>query len=85
MDKISPAQQTNAAIPSPNDTKPETMDMADTESLNAVRKVEEATSPSKDAQHGVQNVEAVTLSWSKTSLKLAFVSSVSTFHCAVEC
>lgn len=40
---------------------------------DAVRKVEEATTPSKDAQSGVKSVEAVTLTWTKTSLVLAFV------------
>lgn len=40
---------------------------------DAVRKVEEATTPSKDAQSGVMSVEAVTLTWTKTSLVLAFV------------
>lgn len=40
---------------------------------DAVRKVEEATTPSKDAQEGVRNVEAVTLTWTKTSLALAFL------------
>lgn len=44
---------------------------------DAVRKVEEATTPSKDAQQGVQNVEAVTLTWTKTSLALAFAWYVS--------
>lgn len=40
---------------------------------DAVRKVEEATTPSKDAQQGVRSVEAVTLTWTKTSLVLAFI------------
>jgi hypothetical protein len=40
---------------------------------DAVRKVEEANTPSKQAQQGVQKVEAVTLTWTKTSLALAFI------------
>ena len=40
---------------------------------DAVRKVEAATTPDSSAQKGVRNVEAVTLSWNKTSLALAFI------------
>lgn len=45
----------------------------DIDEEDAVRKVEEATTPSHSAQKGVRNVEAVTLSWTKTSLACAFV------------
>ncbi|CAO2652177.1 Nn.00g004600.m01.CDS01 [Neocucurbitaria sp. VM-36] len=44
----------------------------DIDEEDAVRKVEEATTPSQSAQKGVRNVEAVTLSWTKTSLACAF-------------
>ena len=39
----------------------------------AIRKVDEANMPSVDAQQGIQHVEAVTLTWTKTSLACAFV------------
>ncbi|KAF2006050.1 MFS general substrate transporter [Amniculicola lignicola CBS 123094] len=45
----------------------------DVDEEDAVRKVEEATTPSADAQQGVRHVEAVTLTWSKSSLILAFI------------
>jgi hypothetical protein len=50
---------------------PNTFDDAHEE--DAVRKVTEMTGPSKDAQNGVRNVEAVTLTWTKSSLAFAFV------------
>jgi hypothetical protein len=46
-----------------------TMDVGEEE---AIRKVEAATTPNLDAQSGVRNVEAVTLTWTKTSLVCAF-------------
>jgi hypothetical protein len=39
----------------------------------AIRKVEAANTPDHAAQSGVRNVEAVTLTWTKTSLACAFV------------
>jgi hypothetical protein len=33
-----------------------------------------ASKPAEDAQHGVKNVEAVTLSWTKPSLVIVYVS-----------
>jgi hypothetical protein len=38
----------------------------------AIRKVDEANMPSADAQQGIKHVEAVTLTWTKTSLACAF-------------
>jgi hypothetical protein len=49
----------------------------------AIRKVEAANTPDQAAQNGVRNVEAVTLTWTKTSLACAFVWYVnipSLFH-----
>jgi hypothetical protein len=46
------------------------MDMGEDEAIN---KVEAATSPDQNAQNGVRNVEAVTLTWTKKSLASAFV------------
>lgn len=48
-------------------------DNVNMEEDDAVRKVEEATTPDHSAQKGVRNVEAVTLTWTKTSLACAFV------------
>jgi hypothetical protein len=39
----------------------------------AIHKVEAANTPNQAAQSGVRNVEAVTLTWTKTSLVCAFV------------
>lgn len=39
----------------------------------AIRKVEAATTVDPTAQQGVKNVEAITLTWTKTSLACAFV------------
>lgn len=39
----------------------------------AIRKVEAANTPDHAAQSGVRNVEAVTLTWTKTSLTCAFI------------
>jgi hypothetical protein len=46
------------------------MDMGEEE---AIRKVEAANTPDQAAQSGVRDVEAVTLTWTKTSLACAFV------------
>lgn len=44
----------------------------DVDEDEAIRKVNEATTPSKDVQQGIRNVEAVTLAWTRTSLICAF-------------
>jgi hypothetical protein len=49
------------------------MSNADLDEEEAVRKVEAANTPDLNAQSGVRNVEAVTLTWTKTSLACAFV------------
>ena len=46
-----------------------TIDVDDDE---AIRKVEAATTVDPNAQQGVKNVEAITLTWTKTSLACAF-------------
>jgi hypothetical protein len=50
----------------------------DVDEEDVIRKVEEANMPSQSAQEGVREVEAVTLSWTKTSLACAFIWFVST-------
>lgn len=64
---------TGPSSPSELPEKNTTAEPQTIEDDDAVRKVEEATTPSKDAQSGVMSVEAVTLTWTKTSLVLAFV------------
>ncbi|KAF2799864.1 MFS general substrate transporter [Melanomma pulvis-pyrius CBS 109.77] len=70
MDSIAAAQPDTQISQEPK-RYPNTFDAIDDD--DAVRKVEEATTPSRDAQQGVRNVEAVTLTWTKTSLTLAFI------------
>lgn len=70
MDSIASAQLDTQINQEPKRV-PNTFDAIDDD--DAVRKVEEATTPSRDAQQGVRNVEAVTLTWTKTSLALAFI------------
>lgn len=57
-DEILPAGNTNNAAP---------------EDANPDEKPEEDVVPSQDVQHGVQDMEAVTLSWSKRSLFCVFI------------
>ncbi|ETN46741.1 uncharacterized protein HMPREF1541_00930 [Cyphellophora europaea CBS 101466] len=64
---------TNALEESKEPTKQALTPTDDAGEIDAVRKVEEATTPSMAAQQGVQSVEAVTLTWTKSSLILAFV------------
>lgn len=54
-----------------HDSKRE-MSVFDVDEDEAVRKVEAATSVDPNAQQGIKNVEAVTLTWTKTSLACAF-------------
>ena len=61
------AQQSEKQLPATSNVTDED------EGAEAIRKVEEATTPSKDAQQGVRSVEAVTLTWTKTSLVIAFI------------
>jgi hypothetical protein len=70
MDPISAAER--------NDQKgqgskriPNTFDGIDED--DAVLKVEAATTPNANAQQGVRNVEAITLTWTKGSLAAAFI------------
>lgn len=44
----------------------------DVDEDEAIRKVEAATTVDPNAQHGIKDVEAVTLIWTKTSLACAF-------------
>ena len=69
MDPITATQHTTK---SPQDSGKQ-FNTLDTEEDDAIRKVEAATTPDLLAQNGVRNVEAVTLSWTKTSLACAFV------------
>jgi hypothetical protein len=48
------------------------MSTFDVDEDDAIRKVEAATTVDPNAQQGIQNVEAVTLTWTKTSLACAF-------------
>lgn len=48
------------------------MSTFDVDEDEAIRKVEAATTVDPNAQQGVKNVEAVTLTWTKTSLACAF-------------
>ena len=52
------------------------MSTFDLDEDEAIRKVEAATTVDPNAQQGVKNVEAVTLTWTKTSLACAFAWSV---------
>jgi hypothetical protein len=53
-------------------TTPETNSPEETETHNIVEAAR-AKLPAQDAQRGVQNVEAVTLTWSKRSLVAVFI------------
>lgn len=68
MDSIS-AQQSDAIGQEPK----REMSSVDVDEEEAIRKVEAANTPDQAAQSGVRNVEAVTLTWTKTSLACAFV------------
>lgn len=48
------------------------MSTFDVDEDEAIRKVEAATTVDPSAQQGIKNVEAVTLTWTKTSLACAF-------------
>ena len=48
------------------------MSALDVDEDEAIRKVEAATTVDLNAQQGIQNVEAITLTWTKTSLACAF-------------
>ncbi|KAF1840249.1 MFS general substrate transporter [Cucurbitaria berberidis CBS 394.84] len=69
MDSIAAAQP--GTQPTHNSEKK--LHDVDIEGADAVRKVEESMMPDHSAQKGIRNVEAVTLSWTKTSLACAFV------------
>jgi hypothetical protein len=68
MDPIAAAQPGNEPTQEKNINN---VDIDDEE--DAIRKIEEANMPSHSAQEGVREVEAVTLSWTKTSLACAFL------------
>ena len=48
------------------------MSTFDVDEEEAIRKVDAATTVDPSAQQGIKNVEAVTLTWTKTSLACAF-------------
>ena len=48
------------------------MSTIDVDEDDAIRKVEAATTVDPNAQKGVKNAEAITLTWTKTSLACAF-------------
>ena len=48
------------------------MSTIDVDEEDAIRKVEAATTVDPNAQQGVKNAEAITLTWTKTSLACAF-------------
>ena len=48
------------------------MSTIDVDDDEAIRKVEAATTVDPNAQQGVKNIEAITLTWTKTSLACAF-------------
>jgi hypothetical protein len=48
------------------------MSPIDIDDDEAIQKVEAATTVDPNAQQGVKNVEAITLTWTKTSLACAF-------------
>jgi hypothetical protein len=62
-----------AVQPGIEPTNEKNMDTVDIDEEDAIRKVEEANIPSQSAQEGVREVEAVTLSWTKSSLACAFI------------
>lgn len=68
MDPISTAQ---GATEISHEPKRE-MSTFDVDEDDAIRKVEAATTVDLNAQQGIKNVEAVTLTWTKTSLACAF-------------
>jgi len=70
MDPISTAES-GGQIDQVSKKIPNTFDGIDEE--DAVLKVEAATTPNANAQQGVRNVEAVTLTWTKGSLVAAFI------------
>ena len=63
------APQHNAEISHEPKREMSTFDVDEDE---AIRKVEAATTVDPSAQQGIKNVEAVTLTWTKTSLACAF-------------
>ncbi len=63
------AAQNNAEISHEPKRELSTFDVDEDE---AIRKVEAATTVDPNAQHGIMDVEAVTLTWTKTSLACAF-------------
>lgn len=69
MNAIDPVQQN---VSSDQEAKMETSDM-DMGEDDALRKVEATNTPDQSVQSGVRHVEAVTLTWTKTSLASAFV------------
>jgi hypothetical protein len=69
MDAIGSVRQ-NASAEQEAKRQISDMDIGEDE---AIRKVEAANTPDQAAQSGVRNVEAVTLTWTKTSLACAFV------------
>jgi hypothetical protein len=69
MESISNAQNNDTIGREPK-WETSNMDIGEEE---AIRKVEAANTPDHAAQSGVRNVEAVTLTWTKTSLACAFV------------
>lgn len=70
MDPISAAER-DGQIHQESKKIPNTFDGIDED--DAVLKVEAATTPNANAQQGVRNVEAVTLTWTKSSLAAAFI------------
>jgi hypothetical protein len=57
-------------------TAPQRMDTNDAEAIDLDAQKPEAELPDQNAQRGVQTAEAITLTWSKTSLGLIYVWSV---------
>jgi hypothetical protein len=70
MDPISVAER-NGQMNQESEKIPHTSNDIDED--DAVLKVEAATTPNVNAQQGVRNVEAVTLTWTKSSLAAAFI------------
>jgi hypothetical protein len=70
MDPISAAERKDQ-IGQGSKRIPNTFDGIDED--DAVLKVEAATTPNANAQQGVRNVEAITLTWTKGSLAAAFI------------
>jgi hypothetical protein len=67
MDSIAATQ------PGHEPTQDKNIHNVDFDEEDAIRKVEEVHMPSQSAQEGVREVQAVTLSWTKTSLACAFL------------